>query len=217
MIPFLILALGGCDYGLTLPSSEPGHAGPLVPSLRLKARTRQSILPASISGPPQPEAGITSDQCDQLTDGGPIEGPGCVTGKLHCGETIIGHTVGGVQRFDSRFYEKQFCAPKLTNHDGGDERVYRLDMPEGDWTAVVTLDTPCADLDLAGIRWDGDDCPSTSHLINQCEMYPSDGKARERVRLTSQHETSWFVVVEGKNEEEGAFSLTVQCFPGLGY
>lgn len=215
MIPFLILSLLGCEFGLTLPSNEPGHEGKLKPSLRFKARNRVPILPGTISGPPPPEAGITKSQCKDLEDGGPVEGPGCITGRISCGETVIGHTIGGVRRFDTRFYERAFCTPALTNHDGGDERIYRLDMPDGPWTAVVTLDTPCADLDLAAIRWDGDDCPTPSHIIHQCEMWPKDGTAREQVRLASTSQSSWFLVVEGKDEHEGAFALTVQCFPGI--
>lgn len=217
MIPFLVLALAGCEYGLTLPSSDRGHDGPLEPSLRFTARTRRPILPGSIAGPPPPEAGIHASQCRDFDHGGPVEGPGCLTGVLRCGETLVGHTVGGVNRFDSRFYEKQFCTPRITNHDGGDERVYRLDMPDGDWTALVTLDTPCADLDLAAMRWDGDDCPTVGHNVTHCEMEPKSGTAREQVRLASQRATSWFVVVEGKDQEQGAFALTVQCYPGLSY
>lgn len=215
MFSLLFLSLVGCEYGLTLPSSEEAHKGPLLPSLRLKARERRSILPGNISGPPPPEPGIVADQCKDLKDGGPVNGPGCVTGVIHCGETLIGHTIGGVQRFDSLFYEKKFCTPRVTNHDGGDERVYKLEMPEGDWTAIVTLDTPCADLDLAALKWDGDDCPTIKHQVHQCDMWPKDGKQREQVRLVSQNPTTWLLVVEGKDEHEGAFSLTVQCRPGL--
>jgi hypothetical protein len=163
----------------------------------------------------QPEAGVNSDHCDDIENGGPVEGNTCVTETIECGQTIIGHTIGGVNRFDSRFYEAQFCTPRLTNHDGGDERVYLLKVPEGDYTAVATLDTPCADLDLAAMRYNGDDCPTKSHNINQCEMWPKDGTAREQVRMVSKHEGIWYIVVEGKNDQEGVFSLTVMCRRGL--
>ncbi len=213
MIQLMILSLLGCEYGFTLPSG--GKTGDLILK-KFKLKERRSILPGSISGPPVPEPGIYAGQCDDLEDGGPVNGPGCITGTIQCGETFVGHTIGGVKRFNTRFYEAAFCTPATTNHDGGDERIYRLDMPEGDYTAIVTLDSPCADLDVAAIRHDGDDCPSPSTIIKQCEMWPNDRGTRETVRMSSQHETSWYVVVEGKDEEEGAFSITVQCFPGLG-
>jgi len=214
MIHVLLFSLLGCEYGFTLPSSG-SKAGDLVLE-KFKLKERRSILPGSISGPPVPEPGIYASQCEDLKDGGPVNGPSCITNTIHCGETVVGHTIGGVNRYNTRFYEATFCTPATTNHDGGDERVYRLDMPEGNYTAIITLDTPCADLDVAALRWDKDQCPKPNHLINQCEMWPKDRGSREQVRLVSQHETSWYVVVEGKDEEEGAFSLTVQCFPGLG-
>jgi len=214
MIYLLLFSLIGCEYGFTLPAAG-SKAGNLVLK-KFKLKERRSILPGSISGPPVAEPGIYASQCDDLKDGGRVNGPGCITNTIACGDTLVGHTVGGVNRYNTRFYEAAFCTPATTNHDGGDERIYRLDMPEGDWTAVITLDSPCADLDVAAIRWDEDDCPKPNNIINQCEMWPNDKGTRETVRMVSQHETSWYVVVEGKDNEEGAFSLTVQCFPGLG-
>ena len=211
----VIVAVLGCSNGLTLPPEEGGNDGPATIG-RGKVRERRNILPGQISGPPPPEPGIYADQCDDLETGGPIRGPDCVTDVLRCGEQVVGHTIGGVNRYDTKFYEKKFCTPATTDHDGGDERVYRLDMPDGDWTAVVTLDTPCADLDLAAVLFNDDSCPSMAHNITRCEMWPKNGTARESVRLVTQSETSWYVIVEGKGDDaEGAFSLSVQCWRGL--
>lgn len=156
-----------------------------------------------------------SGDCDALPDAGPPIGPDCMSGELRCGETLIGSTKGGVRRYDTRFYESNFCTPATTEHDGGDERVYRLRMPDGDWTAVVTLDSPCADLDLAAMKLNGDTCPTAASMVGQCEMYPKDGHQREQVRLVTQRETDWWVVVEGKDDAEGGFALTVQCRAGV--
>jgi hypothetical protein len=215
----LILALlAGCglDSSLTMPSEKGAFKGKLQQGLKMPFRERVAILPGSDSRPPVPDYVVHREQCDDLTEGGPNHGPDCVTDTIECGETIIGHTKGGVQRFDSRFYEKHFCTPYTTNHDGGDERVYQLELPEGDMTAFVYLDTPCADLDMAGIRWSEDECPRMDNLVNQCEMWP-DAYARDReyMRLVSQKGSTWLIVVEGKNDDEGAFALHVQCRPGL--
>ena len=91
----------------------------------------------------------------------------------------MGHTIGGVQRFDSRFYEKQFCTPRITNHDGGNERVYTLEMPEGDWTAYVTLDSPCADLDVAA--------DEGSQLQRQVVPYRRQRRQRRELGATHDH------------------------------
>ena len=124
----------------------------------------------------------------------------------------MGHTKGGTRHFDTRFYEKKFCTPATTDHDSGDERVYRLTMPDGDWTANVHLETPCADLDLAAMVFDdAEDCPTITDHVPRCEMWPQRRGKPESVRLVSQKETTWLIVIEGKGMEEGAFALHVEC------
>jgi len=166
---------------------------------------------------PGPRAAITSAQCDQLADGGPV-GPGdCISGVLACDEVMVGHTLGGVERYDSRFYEKKFCTPFTTNHDGGDERVYRLDLPEGEWRYEVWLDSPCADLSLFAFPGgDADRCPEPGSVVRACEASVRKGRAREHVAIVNQGAaTPWFVVVEGRDAEEGLFALHVTCKRGV--
>lgn len=166
--------------------------------------------------PGEPELGLKADNCEDVKDGGPVAGPGCVTRKVSCGETVVGHTKGGVKQFDSKFYERNQCTPALTNHDGGDERAYLLEIGDGDQHADVWLDTPCADLDLAAMRLGkGPTCPGPADYVPQCDMWPKDGNEREHVTLVSQGGSRWLIVVEGKDEEEGAFALTIACAPGL--
>ena len=200
--------------GLPFLQDEPAVEGPVSSGLRFEAKKRESLLAKANHGFNEPAIGLVKSQCDDVTAGGPIDASGCTTATLTCNETLIGHTVGGVDRYDSRFYERGFCTPYTTDHDGGNERIYRLDLPEGEWTASVTLDTPCAHLDLFGIRWDDESCPKTDHLINQCEASVGDWK-RKSVRLASNHKSTWYVVVEGQGSEEGTFALSVQCRKGL--
>lgn len=171
--------------------------------------------------PGEPPVGLAPTQCDQLADGGAVQGvPGadCVTGKLACGQTVVGHTKGGVRRWDSKFYQSAQCTPQTTNHDSGDERAYLLELPPGDRRVQVYLDTPCADLDLAAMRLDAGPVCGDS-LPPQCEMWPKPGTAREHVEMVSQAGSRWLVVVEGKDEggveAEGPFALTVVCQDGL--
>jgi hypothetical protein len=161
--------------------------------------------------PGEAAVAIAADECSAMADGGPVAGPGCVTAEIKCGDVIKGHTLGGTKSFNTKWYEKNFCTPGLTDHDGGDERVYLLNVPAGDHLAEVTLDTPCADLDLAAFKYKGDDCPVDAFHLPQCDMWPKDGNQREHVKLVSQKATKWWIVVEGKGEEEGAFALTVEC------
>jgi hypothetical protein len=212
----LLLALGGCglDFDFSLPSNEPGPDQPALPGLKFKVRERVLILPGTDSRLPPPEPGVVADDCERITEGGPVSDD-CVTADISCGETLVGHTLGGVQRYDSRFYNSNFCTPAITDHDGGDERIYRLRVPDGDWTAFVTLDTPCADLDVGAMLWADETCPPSNANITRCDMWPKPGNERERLTLVTQHEAYWFLYVEGKGGEEGAFSLSVQCRPGL--
>ena len=171
------------------------------------------IREGNLTRPAVPDKVLTRKQCGDVTDGGPEDGPGCTTAELSCGDTIIGHTKGGGQYFDTRFYEKFYCTPATTNHNGGDERVYYLRSPEDRKRIWVTMDTPCADLDPAVIKYEGGgECPTKqSSGVNDCEMWPKSGNTREVVDVTSTGANDWLIVVEGKDDEEGAFGLTVQC------
>ena len=208
----LWVSLFGCDYGFTLPAEQSVPAD-VKPGDKIPIRPRRSILPGSVTGPPPPDAGITQAQCSTISDGGPLEGSNeCLTAKIACGETVIGHTRGGVNLYNTKFYEQKFCTPATTQHDGGDERVYLLELPEPNTRAIVYLDTPCADLDLAAMQYaSGNHCPSNSSNVPRCEMTRKEGTAREKVDLFNDSPSQWWIVVEGVGDEEGAFSLTVQC------
>ena len=171
------------------------------------------ILSGTDTSLPWPVPGITSSQCDDLTDGGMVRSDGCITMEIRCGETIVGHTRGGVNHFDTKFYEKGFCTPATTNHNGGDERVYLFRTPPGKHRVYFTLDTPCADLDVSAMRWSGDACPTDPRTLGDCEMIQKTGTTRERVSVPAMDQWTYLVVVEGKDDEEGAFALTAQCGP----
>jgi hypothetical protein len=210
-----VCVLAGCGVVDSITGGgEPAVNGPLIPGMKVAAREGHRLIDfGSQQGrPPAPVEGITRSQCSELTDGGAIDDYG-VSGSIACGETLIGHTRGGASAFDTRFYEHHFCTPATTQHDGGDERVYRLHVPEGRLRPWVTLDTPCADLDLAVIKWSETRMPTVSSIVQDCEMFPKDGSRREVIDVTSDRESDWLIVVEGKGDEEGAFAITVQCVP----
>jgi hypothetical protein len=215
----ILLLLAGCgclpSTWFTLPSEQGPHTGPLVPDAHLKLRERRLILPGVSNIPPPPEPAVSSSQCGDMRDGGPVDGGGCVTSEIRCGETVIGHTRGGVRQFDTDWWESNFCWPATYDHDGGDERIYRLEMPQGEWRAFVWLDSPCADLDLMAFKWDDTDCPPKGANVTHCECNRDSGARNEKVELVHQGNATWFVVVEGVDDEEGAFALHVQCREGL--
>lgn len=213
---FLVLLPGCCSLdfitggGSDAPDIGVGETREIV----TRSRTIGELInQGSQQGRPDPPMEVISrSQCSEISEGGSVDAQG-VTGRIECGEQLVGHTRGGVQQFDTRFYEANFCTPATTDHSGGDERIYRLSVPEGRLRPWVTLDTPCADLDLAVIKWSGSSLPTTGSTVNDCEMFPKDGSTREIVDVTSDRATEWLIVVEGKGSEEGAFGLTVQCMP----
>lgn len=218
----LALALMGCgavDWAweryVEPPPPPPAHVEP--PRVRLSApQPIGGAAPVADSRPEPPPSPLDADACDDLSDGGPIAGPDCVTAVIQCNTTVIGHTGGGTQRYDSEWYDAHMCTPGLTNHDGGGERTYRLDVPDGDQVAFVTLYTPCADLDVSAyLSQDADRCPTVDAPLARCEMNRVNGRQMERLVLATQHRASWYLTVEGVRNEEGVFALAVQCRPGL--
>lgn len=211
MIGVLWIAVVGCQGG---GATEPADTE--VEVVVPKVIRPPGVMPAAPVGPDDPSPVINPSNCTDLPDGGPVAGPACITAAVSCGDTVAGHTKGGTSTFDTRFYEAKYCTPATTDHDSGDERVYALTMPAGDHRAIVYLDSPCADLDLAAVRVPGFDvCPTVATDVPQCEMWPKPGTQREKVELVSQGPSTWLLVVEGKGEAEGAFGLTVRCVDGL--
>jgi len=127
--------LGERPISVGAPPPEVG-VQPLAPRPHPAGR-----IASNISQPPFTEPAFDASACDDILGGGAVVGPDCITAQIHCDETVIGHTLGGVDRYNTRYWEQKFCWPATVDHDGGDERVYQLVMPEGDWRAWVDLHT----------------------------------------------------------------------------
>lgn len=187
---------------------------PVTPETHRPEPPRLEVGATRLAEPQADPTALTDIDCDAVSSP-PVDDATCITGTLSCGDSIVGHTEGGVQRFDTRFYEKFFCTPATTNHDSGGERVYVLEMPEGKHHAVVELTTPCADLDLAVMRYEGDGCPDHTSTIDVCDMNRKKGRQGEKVRIASKDRSRWLVVVEGVDDQDGAFGLKVTCGEGF--
>ena len=148
-----------------------------------------------------------------LSCGDPRPAPthGGITGSLTCGGTVEGTTEGGSNSFGDRFYQSAFCTPARQHYDDSPEAIYRLEVP-ADIEAKVTLDSPCADLDLAAISWIGDTLPTDAQTnrVRECEMDTHAGGGS--IKLTTVDKAQpYLVVVDGKDGEAAAFRLTVSC------
>lgn len=204
----VLAASFACDDGAAPPAASPAH--PVAGDAAPPPAKGPAILPGQVTKPGEPPVAMTRDEGAGLTDGGPIV-DGCMTAELHCGDVVKGHTRGGAQKLDTRFYEKSFCTPATTQHDGGDERIYKLVVTEPQTRVLAYLDTPSADLDIAAFReTSGSTCPDPAGNIPRCEMMVKAG-ARKFVDIRDNDPTTYWIVVEGKGDAEGPFGLSIQC------
>ena len=51
--------------------------------------------------------------------------------------------------------------------------------------------------------------------IARCDGGHRTGRQPEQLVLSTQHAASWYLIVEGPGDEEGLFTLSVQCRPSL--
>jgi hypothetical protein len=135
---------------------------------------------------------------------------GCLTGELICGDVVQGTTVGGESNFDDAFYAGAFCFPPGERHSAS-ERVYRFSAPQ-DTQVTVTLDSPCADLDLAVVAWKYEGtCPVAQSPIAECEGETSPGGGSVVIQVFNPRD--YIVAVDGKDGVTGPYQLSVSCTP----
>lgn len=137
----------------------------------------------------------------------------CAIAPISCGDTITGSNAGQPSHFDDDFTRGKFCAPQTNKYGEAPEAVYALHLPE-DTLATVTLDTPCADLDLFSVRWGNPQrCPGVGTGTGECEG--STKGARDQIRIMSVGRAEDHLVwVDGKRGATGNFSLKVECRAG---
>lgn len=178
-----------------------------------------SGLIRQVAGGGGPDAGISGTQCGDLTDGGPVNGPDCVTQEIKCGETIVGHTRGGVNLYDTKFYERNTCWPGTRNHNGGDERVYmfvpdrspRFMQGEDRQRVSVYFDSPCADLTFTKMVGTLNKCPRGSAKLCDSANPFTRKMGRNTMHITVDRGEVYYFLVEGGDDAEGAFSITLEC------
>ena len=232
----LVFALTGCDQikktihdatadGGGSSSSDGGgddDGGEPVEVGKHKSKKGGGGLINQVIGPAGPAPGIGGGQCDDLKDGGKPKGPSCLTDVIKCGDTIVGHTKGGTNLYNTKFYERNTCWPGTRNHNGGDERVYmfvaddspRFKKGEDRQRISVYFDSPCADLTFSAMYTNRkNQCPGPNDSVKWCDSAnPFTRKAnRNTMHMTVDRGEVYYFFVEGADEEEGPFSITLEC------
>lgn len=163
--------------------------------------------PAGTSAPAPPPRPSTAD-CEASYDA-PVHGG--ISGTLQCGAELNGTTTGGRSSFGDEFYQRAFCSPARQSYDDAPEAIYAFELPAND-QATITLDSPCADLDLVAIAWTLDGLPTTAQVgrVRECEMNTRPGGGTVNLTAIDRAQT-YLIVVDGKKGAVGNFSLKADC------
>lgn len=202
-------------------AASSGSTGPVSVGTRpVQQGGGASNLIRQVAGGGGPPPGITSAQCGDITDGGPVPGPDCITAEIKCGETVVGHTRGGVNLYNTRFYERNTCWPGTRNHNAGDERVYlfvadkspRFMAGEDRQRVSVFFDSPCADLTFTKMVGSSTNkCPRDSAKLCDSANPFTRKMNRNTMHITVDRGEIYYFLVEGADDENGAFSITLEC------
>jgi hypothetical protein len=214
----LILALAcGADQpaadGPRTPK-EPAAQDTGVPGAKAQAEVQAVVAQAQAQADAEREAqqqaqaeAANTEACSPRAPA-PREGPGCITSRISCDDRIQGTTVGGSQHFDGDRYLHSYCFPTTAESHRGPERVYAFELRAGQ-RASFELSSPCADLDLAVLRWEGTGCPPATAGITECEGKNRGGGGTASV--WNNRDAHYLVVVDGSADQGANFELSVRC------
>ena len=200
------------------PAGEPTPQDTGKPGSAAKAQVQATIAVAQANADAQAAAQADAQAAAAATDAceprepAPIGGPDCVTATITCGQTIQGTTVGGSRKFDGDRYVHSYCFPTTEDSHRGTERVYAFNLLT-DQRATFELDSPCADLDLAVLRWeDTSRCPGSTVAISECEGQNRGGGGT--AKIWNNRPSRYLVIVDGSDAIGANFELSVSCVEG---
>ncbi len=128
---------------------------------------------------------------------------------LSCGDSVIATNEGGPSQLDGSAYASFWaCAVVGTSNYTGPEQHFFVEHP-GTGYIRIALDSPCEDLDLFVVRWDGGSCLHKDLSIVECEGQVSSGGGW--VYIWNNEPSAYIVVVDGPNGETGPYGVTVNC------
>ena len=162
---------------------------------------------------------FVSIDCDAWQDD-PPEPMGCVNQPIYCNDEIESTTFGATSRLGDDFYLQSGVTPRGQAYQDAGDVVYELLLP-GDTDVVLSLDTPCADLDLFAMnyRHGSQRCPSATTQFKESDFSQRRSDLEELNISTGtlsredsmQGGRSYLVVIDGKEGQHGSYRLTVDC------
>ncbi|MCB9759571.1 MAG: hypothetical protein H6739_06995 [Alphaproteobacteria bacterium] len=147
--------------------------------------------------------------CDASYSTAPPAGPDCVTSTISCGDTVYGTTEGGSTIMDEDLYGDAFCFIPYDDYQSS-ERVYALTVPQNT-SVTLTVDTPCAPMSYAMMRWDDASfCPhGTQYSIAECEGDEAGGGGVEHIDVFNA--ARYLISIDAPEGTTGPFGLRVEC------
>jgi len=133
----------------------------------------------------------------------------CQAAELTCGDSIIATNVGGPSNLDGSAYSS-FWACAVVGRDSytGSEQHFFFEHP-GTGYVRIGLDSPCEELDIFAIRWDGGSCVQEGLSIVECEA--NIDSSGGWFYIWNNSPSGYVIVVDGPNGETGPYGVTINC------
>ncbi|HCH64375.1 MAG TPA: hypothetical protein DFR83_16335, partial [Deltaproteobacteria bacterium] len=148
--------------------------------------------------------------CDvSLTDTVWDEGTCQAETRLECGDSVLATNANGPSQLDGGAYASFWaCAVVGPDSYTGNEQHFYFEHP-GTGYVRIGLDSPCEDLDLFVVRWDGGSCLHPELSIVECEGQVSSGGGW--LYIWNNTPSGYVVIVDGPNGENGPYGVTLNC------
>ena len=155
------------------------------------------------------DPGIVDVDCDNPPDAPMWDAGTCITDELACGESITAVNTGGPSMLDGSEYASFWACAVVGNQDyeGSEQHFFFTHPGTGDVT--IGLDSPCEDLDLFVIRWDGGSCVREGLSIIECDGAVGSGGGS--VTIWNNTPSGYVIVVDGPKGEEGPYAVSLTC------
>lgn len=138
----------------------------------------------------------------------------CFTDFISCGEQILVTTGGGTNFFNNDVYTSWYAMNSKGATYDGPERGFYFMHPGDSSAAVVTLESPCADMDLLYFKsYDMGDCYTGTCAPCQQDNEISDESyyQNDSFEIFDTNPNSYLIIVEAADNGEHPFVLTVDC------
>ena len=160
-------------------------------------------------GNPSGDANMANVDCDNVPDPPVWSADTCIADTLSCGDTVRAVNTGGPTQLQGSEYASFWaCAVVGEQSYSGNEQHFFFTHP-GNGDVTVGLDSPCEDLDLFVIRWDGGSCVREGLSIIECDGAVGSGGGS--VTIWNNEAVGYVIVVDGPKGEEGPYAVSLTC------